>query len=65
MEQLTDREREVRRMVAEGHSNQEVSERLYLSIGTIKWHLHNIYDKLMVRNRTQAVRRARELKWMD
>ncbi len=64
VEKLTDREREVLRMVADGHSNQEVSERLFLSIGTIKWHLHNIYDKLMVRNRTQAVKRARELNWM-
>ncbi len=64
VEKLTDRESEVLEMVADGHSNQEISEKLFLSIGTIKWHLHNIYDKLMVRNRTQAVKRARELNWM-
>ncbi len=65
VEKLTDRESEVLQMVADGHSNQEISEKLFLSIGTIKWHLHNIYDKLMVRNRTQAVKRARELNWMQ
>ncbi len=64
IEALTGREKEVLQMVADGCSNQQISEQLYLSLGTVKWHLHNIYDKLMVRNRTQAVNRARELRWM-
>lgn len=60
-EGLTEREREVVRLAARGHSNEEIGEQLRLALGTVKWHLHNIYEKLKVRNRTQAIRRAREL----
>lgn len=49
---LTDREREVMRHVAEGLSNKEVGKRLGLSEGTVKIHLHNIYEKVGVPNRT-------------
>jgi RNA polymerase sigma factor (sigma-70 family) len=49
---LTEREREVMRHVAEGLSNKEVGKRLGLSEGTVKIHLHNIYEKVGVPNRT-------------
>ncbi len=60
-EGLTEREREVVCLAAQGLSNEEIGQRLSLALGTVKWHLHNIYEKLKVRNRTQAIRRAREL----
>lgn len=60
-EGLTDREREVVCLAAKGLSNEEIGHQLALALGTVKWHLHNIYEKLKVRNRTQAIRRAREL----
>ena|SRR5215207_6432967 len=49
---LTTREREVMRLVAVGLSNKEVARRLDLSEGTVKIHLHNIYQKIGVANRT-------------
>ena len=42
-------------------SNGEIAERLVVSVGTVKTHVHTIIDKLGVRSRTQAVARAREL----
>ena len=49
---LTVREREIMRLVAEGLSNKQVARRLALSEGTVKIHLHNIYQKVGVANRT-------------
>jgi LuxR family maltose regulon positive regulatory protein len=60
-EMLTEREREVVVLAAQGMSNEQIGQQLALALGTVKWHLHNIYEKLHVRNRTQAIRRAREL----
>jgi len=60
-EGLTERESEVICLAAKGMSNEEIGQQLALALGTVKWHLHNIYEKLKVRNRTQAIRRAREL----
>ncbi len=42
-------------------SNREVAEQLVVTVGTVKWHLNNIYSKLGVRSRTQAIARARAL----
>ncbi|UVE19373.1 LuxR C-terminal-related transcriptional regulator [Pseudomonas sp. LS44] len=64
-EGLTEREREVICLAARGMSNEEIGQQLELALGTVKWHLHNIYEKLKVRNRTQAIRRARELNLLD
>jgi len=61
VEPLSERELEVLRLIAEGLSNQEVAQRLYISLRTVKWHTSNIYNKLGVKNRTQAVNRARRL----
>jgi LuxR family maltose regulon positive regulatory protein len=61
IEPLSAREREVLQLIAEGLSNQEVAARLYLSLHTVKVHARNIYAKLAVTNRTQAVARGRAL----
>jgi two-component system, NarL family, nitrate/nitrite response regulator NarL len=52
---LTGRERQIVLIVAEGLSNKEVGRQLNLSEGTVKVHLHNIYNKLGVKNRTALV----------
>jgi LuxR family maltose regulon positive regulatory protein len=61
VETLSEREIEVLQHIAEGLSNQEIASRLYLSLHTVKVHSRNIYGKLGVHNRTQAVARARAL----
>lgn len=58
---LSDRELEVLRLIAAGHSNAEISQRLYLALSTVKGHNLRIFNKLQVENRTEAVARAREL----
>jgi len=61
VEPLTEREVEVLGLLAAGLSNREIAERLVLSEGTIKTHAHNLYGKLGVNSRTQAIVRAKEL----
>jgi LuxR family maltose regulon positive regulatory protein len=61
IEPLSDREIEVIQLIAAGLSNKEISSRLYLSPNTIKTHTRNIYSKLGVNSRIQAVARARDL----
>ena len=61
IEALTDRETEVLHLLAAGLSNREIAGRLVLSVGTVKTHTHNLYGKLGVRSRTQAIARAKEL----
>jgi predicted ATPase/DNA-binding CsgD family transcriptional regulator len=61
LEPLSERELEVLRLVAAGLPNQQIADRLILSVGTVKSHLHHIAEKLGAANRTQAVHRAREL----
>jgi LuxR family maltose regulon positive regulatory protein len=61
IEPLSERELEVLRRVAAGYSNQEIAQDLVIAVSTVKRHLSNIYGKLGVGNRTQAVARAREL----
>jgi LuxR family maltose regulon positive regulatory protein len=61
IEPLSERELEVLHLVAEGLSNREISERLYISINTVKGHNRVIFEKLGVSRRTEAVARAREL----
>jgi LuxR family maltose regulon positive regulatory protein len=61
VEPLSDRELEVLRLIAQGLSNREISERLFLAVITIKGHNRNIFRKLQVRRRTEAIARAREL----
>jgi len=61
VEPLSERELEVLRLIAAGLSNEEIAQRLVLSLPTIKWHTSNIYGKLGVKNRMQAVATARTL----
>lgn len=58
---LSSREIEILRLVAEGLSNTEISQRLYLALSTVKGHNLRIFDKLQAQNRTEAVAHAREL----
>jgi DNA-binding CsgD family transcriptional regulator len=58
---LSARELEVLQLMAEGHSNQEIASLLFLSLNTIKTHSSNIFEKLDVRRRTQAIEQARRL----
>jgi LuxR family maltose regulon positive regulatory protein len=61
VEPLTERELEILRLIAAGHSNAEISQRLYLALSTVKGHNLRLFNKLQVQNRTEAVARAREL----
>ncbi len=60
-ESITNRELDVLRLLAGGCSNRQIAETLVLSEGTVKFHVHNILQKLQVDNRTQAIVRARDL----
>lgn len=55
------REREILRFVAAGLSNRDIAQAVHLSEATIKWHLHNLFTKLSVRSRTQAVLKGKSL----
>lgn len=55
VEALTEREREVFELIAQGLSNSEIADRLFLTEGTVKTHVKHIFDKLALRDRTQAV----------
>ena len=61
VEPLSERELEVLRLLAAGLSNREIAAELFLAVGTVKKYTSNIYGKLNVHKRTQAVARAREL----
>lgn len=58
---LSKRERDVLRELVRGLSNAEIAEALYISTGTVKWHINRILTKLDAQSRTQAAARAREL----
>jgi LuxR family transcriptional regulator, maltose regulon positive regulatory protein len=58
---LSQRELEVLRLIAEGLSNQEICEQLFLALDTVKGHNRRIFNKLQVQRRTEAIARAREL----
>jgi LuxR family maltose regulon positive regulatory protein len=59
VELLSERETEILQLIAEGLTNPEIANRLFLSLHTVKTHTRNIYSKLDVHNRTEAVARAR------
>jgi LuxR family maltose regulon positive regulatory protein len=60
-ESLSERELEVLRLLAAGYKYKEVAERLVISMNTVRSHTKNVYSKLNVNNRTQAITRAKEL----
>lgn len=60
-ENLTNRELEILQLIAKGKSNREISETLFISIGTTKWHINNIFSKLEVNKRFDAIEKAKQL----
>ena len=59
---ISGRESDVLTLLATGHSNQEIADQLFISPNTVKTHLHQLYQKLDVSRRGQAVRKARSLR---
>ena len=58
---LSPREREILELLAAGHPNKTIADRLGLTDGTVRWHLRHVYDKLHVRSRTEAALKFRSL----
>ena len=61
LDPLSPRELEVLRLIEQGLSNQEIADRLFLALSTVKGYTRTIFDKLQVQRRTEAIARAREL----
>jgi len=61
IEPLSQRELKILQLIAQGLSNREIGERLFLALDTIKGHNRKIFDKLQVHSRTEAIARAQEL----
>ena len=59
--ELSKRELEILGLLAQGHSNQEIATRLFISISTVKTHIQNLFEKLDVKRRIQAVEKAKRL----
>jgi LuxR family maltose regulon positive regulatory protein len=62
---LTKRELEILCFIADGFTNRQIAERLFLAVGTVKFYASQIYSKLHVRNRVQAVARAKQLRLLS
>ena len=61
LEPLTDRQRDILQLLADGHANREIAKHLSIAEGTVKAHLNQVFGKLGARNRTEAVATARQL----
>lgn len=59
---LTDREKEVLQLLAQGMKHEEVANRLYISVPTVRYHVQNLYQKLKVNNKVSAIQKAKRLK---
>lgn len=59
---ISKREHEVLELMSKGHSNQEIADKLFVSVNTVKTHLSNLFLKLEVARRTQAIQKAKELR---
>jgi two-component system, NarL family, response regulator LiaR len=59
--ELSKRELEVLSLLAQGHSNREIAARLFVSLSTVKTHIQNLFEKLDVKRRIQAVEKAKRL----
>jgi DNA-binding CsgD family transcriptional regulator len=59
---LTEREYDVLQLLVKGHSNADIAEHLFLSVSTVKTHVSNLFVKMSVKNRTQAMEKARRLR---
>ena len=60
--ELSKRELEILSLLAQGHSNQEIAAKLFVSLSTIKTHIQNLFEKLDVKRRIQAVEKAKRLR---
>jgi len=58
---LSRRELEVLELMSQGYSNQEIGNRLFVSLSTVKTHVSNLFEKLDVKRRTQAIEKAKKL----
>jgi two-component system, NarL family, response regulator LiaR len=59
--ELSNRELEILYLMAQGHSNQEIATKLFVSLSTVKTHIQNLFEKLDVKRRTQAIEKAKRL----
>ena len=59
--ELSKRELEILDLMAQGHSNQEIASQLFVSLSTVKTHNQNLFEKLDVKRRTQAIEKAKRL----
>jgi len=59
--ELSKREVEILNLLAQGHSNQEIASKLFVSVSTVKTHIQNLFEKLDVKRRIQAIEKARSL----
>jgi DNA-binding CsgD family transcriptional regulator len=59
--EISKRELEILSLLAQGHSNQEIAQKLFVSLSTVKTHNQNIFEKLDVKRRTQAIEKAKKL----
>lgn len=62
IEPFSERELEVLRLIAIGHSNEEIAQELTIAVSTVKWYINTLYGKLHVKSRSQAIARIHELK---
>ena len=58
---LTNREIEILKFISKGYTNKQLCDELFISLNTVKTHITNIFNKLNVRNRTQAIKKIKEL----
>ncbi len=65
VEPLTERELEVLQLVSYGLSNREIAQQLFVALSTAKWHIKQIYGKLQVKNRSEAIAKALEFALVD
>lgn len=59
--ELSKRELEILNLMAQGHSNDEIAEKIFVALSTVKTHIQNIFEKLDVKRRIQAVEKAKRL----
>jgi len=59
--ELSKRELEILSLLAQGHSNQEIATKLFVSLSTVKTHIQHLFEKLDVKRRTQAIEKAKRL----
>ena len=62
---LTDREYQILKLIALGYSNADIADELFLSLSTIKTHVSNLYAKMAVKNRFQAITKAKRMKIVE